>query len=192
MNKDYVSDVTVGIGRIGGIATAGIIMGGEENGVDLDLDVVLKIKNFASFVYDNELPVVLFVNSNGLKADVDTCNTPVMTELMNMLSNLAGLKRVTVVYGKAIGLGYSAFVSKAFGSDYVYAFAGAKISIMDGYAGMSVAFNTFDKEELAKLEEKYADAQDAFNSAKLGCVDNVIEPEFTRQYVISALQMILN
>jgi propionyl-CoA carboxylase beta chain len=192
MNKDYVSDVTVGIGRIGGIATAGIIMGGEENGVDLDLDVVLKIKNFASFVYDNELPVVLFVNSNGLKADVDTCNTPVMTELMNMLSNLAGLKRVTVVYGKAIGLGYSAFVSKAFGSDYVYAFAGAKISIMDGFAGMSATFNTFDKEELAKLEEKYADAQDAFNSAKLGCVDNVIEPEFTRQYVISALQMILN
>lgn len=192
MNEGYVDDVTVGVGRVGGIATAGIIMGGGENGVDITLDVVLKIKNFANFVYANELPVVFYVNSNSLKLDACVCNTPVMTELMNMLDTLSALKRVTVVYGKAIGMGYTAFVSKAFGSDYVYAFAGAKISLLDGFAGASATFGTVDAEKLSELETKYADAQDAFNSAKLGCVDNVIEPEFARQYVISALQMILN
>ena len=40
-------------------------------------------------------------------------------------------------------------------------------------------------------QPKYLESQDAFNSAKIGCVDNVIEPEFVRQYVISALQMIM-
>ncbi|MBQ3234564.1 MAG: hypothetical protein IJA97_00210 [Clostridia bacterium] len=192
MNEGYVDDVTVGIGRVGGIATAGIVMGGGENGVDITLDVVLKIKNFVNFVNDNELPVVFFVNSNGLKLDACTCNTAVITELMNALDGLSSLKRITVVYNKAIGLGYSAFVSKAFGSDYVYALAGSKISLLDGYAGIATTFGTVDGEKVNELNEKYVELQDSFNSAKLGCVDNVIEPEFVRQYVISALQMILN
>ena len=46
-------------------------------------------------------------------------------------------------------------------------------------------------EEVANLKQQYIDSQDAFNSAKIGCVDNVIEPEFVRQYVISALQMVI-
>ncbi|MBO7213922.1 MAG: hypothetical protein J6V66_00340 [Clostridia bacterium] len=192
MGEGYVDAVTVGIGRVGGIATAGIVMGGGDDGLDITLDVVLKIKNFVNFAYANELPVVLFANANGFKLDACTCNTAVMTELMNMLDVLSALKRVTVVYNKAIGLGYTAFVSKAFGSDYVYAFAGSKISLLDGYAGVSATFGTVEAEKVDELNAKYVDSQDSFNSAKLGCVDNVIEPEFVRQYVISALQMILN
>jgi len=192
MNDDFASEVKVGFGRVGGIATAGVLMDGGENGVDITLDVVLKIKNFVNFALDNALPLVFFVNANALKQDAQTCNTAVMTELMNMLGALSQARRVTVVYNKAIGLGYTAFASKAFGSDYTYAFAGSKISLMDGFAGLSATFGTVDGEELSKLQDKYADSQDSFNSAKLGCVDNVIEPEFVRQYVISALQMILS
>ena len=35
-----------------------------------------------------------------------------------------------------------------------------------------------------------ADGMDAMNAAKCGYIDNVIEPEYVRQYVISALQML--
>ena len=108
-----------------------------------------------------------------------------------MLYNLSSLKRISVVYGKAIGFGYTAFASKAFGSDYTFAFADAKISLMDGEAGVMASFGTVDSEEVANLKQQYIDSQDAFNSAKIGCVDNVIEPEFVRQYVISALQMVI-
>lgn len=190
MNEDYACDVVTGIGRVGGIATAGIIFGGGESGVDITLDVVLKLKNFASFVSNNDLPIVLYLNSNGIKIDEDTQNSPVMVEFMNMLSNLSQIKRVTVVYGKAIGLGY-ALASKSLGSDYNYAFASAKISLLDGFAGISATFGTVDPVEVEKLSEKYLEEQDGFNSAKLGCIDNIIEPENVRQYVISALQMIL-
>jgi hypothetical protein len=72
-----------------------------------------------------------------------------------------------------------------------YAFAGAKISLLDGFAGISATFGTVDPEEVEKLSAKYLEEQDGFNSAKLGCIDNIIEPENVRQYVISALQMIL-
>ena len=75
--------------------------------------------------------------------------------------------------------------------EYTYAFAGSKISLLDGFAGVSATFGTVDPEQVNELADKYAEIQDSFNSAKIGCVDNVIEPEFVRQYVISALQMII-
>lgn len=190
MNENFANSVITGIGRIGGISTAGIIFDGGEQGVDITLEVAIKIKNFATFANDNKLPVVTFVNTNGIKIDNDTSNSPVMVEFMNMLYNLSSLKRVTVVYGKAIGLGY-AFASKSLGSDYNYAFAGAKISLLDGYPGISATFGTVDPVEVEKLKDKYFEEQDGFNACKLGCIDNIIEPENVRQYVISALQMIL-
>ena len=67
----------------------------------------------------------------------------------------------------------------------------AKISLFDGEVGAAVEFGTFDGEKLPALTEKYAEMQDVFNAAKLGCVDNIIEPQFVRQYVISALETIV-
>ena len=189
--KGYSSDVIVGIGRVGGISTASILFDGGENGVELDLNNVLKIKNFANYVKDNNLPLVTFVNTKGIKQDLATSQTPVMRELMNTLYNLTGTARITVVYGKAIGFGYTAFASRQFGNAYTYAFADAKISLFDGEVGAAVEFGTFDGEKLPALTEKYAEMQDVFNAAKLGCVDNIIEPQFVRQYVISALETIV-
>ncbi len=190
LNEEYLPSIITGIGRVGGISTAGIIMDGGEDGVDITLDVALKIKNFAIFARDNGLPILMFVNCNGIKQDLITSNSPVMAELMNAFYNLSEVKRVTVVYNKAIGLGYS-FASKSLGSDYTFAYAGSKISLADGYAGVSATFGTVDLTEVENLSNKYEEIQDSFNAAKVGCVDNIIEPEFTRQYVISALQMIL-
>ena len=43
-----------------------------------------------------------------------------------------------------------------------------------------------------KAEEKYADEhQDPFNAARKGYIDNIIEPQFVRPYLISALQLLM-
>lgn len=192
MNEGFEDSVITGIGRAGGISVASIIMADDENGVDLTLSNILKIKNFIHFADENALPIILFVNSNGFKLDSNTFNSQVTTEFMNMLDALSAIKRITVVYGKAIGVSYSAFVSKASGSDYTYAFAGSKISLLDGYAGISATYGTVCEEDVDKLKAEFDASQDSFNSAKLGCVDNIIEPEFVRQYVLSALQMLIS
>ncbi len=192
MFEGFADDVIVGVGRVGGISTAVIAFDGGDDGVELDLENVLKIKNFANFVYDNSLPLITFVNTKGIKQDASVSSTPVMLEVMNMLSNLSELGRITVVYGKAIGLGYTAFASKKFGNDYTFAFAGAKISLLDGEEGMSATFGTVDEAKLSELKEKYLESQDGYNAAKIGCVDNIIEPQFVRQHVISALQILVH
>ena len=192
MFDGYADEVVVGVGRVGGISTAAVVFDGGVDGVELTLNNVLKIKNFANFVYDNNMPLLTFVNTKGIKADYLTSSTPIMVEIMNMLSNLSNLGRISVVYGKAIGLGYTAFASKEFGNEYTYAFAGAKISLLDGDEGVAATFGTIDSAKISELKEQYSDAQDSYNSAKIGCVDNIIEPQFIRAHIISALQMLVH
>lgn len=191
LGAGYVPEVITGIGRVGGVSTAVIAFDGGKDGVELTLENVLKVKNFVNYVAGNNMPVLTLVNVKGIKADVKTNNSAVMVELTNLLYGLSDLDRITLVYGKAIGLGYTAFASKEFGNAYVYAFADAKISLMDGVAGAAVEFGTIDENKLDEVKEKYAESQDAFNAAKIGCVDNIIEPAFARQYVISALEMLI-
>ena len=192
MYEGYADEVIVGVGRVGGISTASIVFDGGEDGVELTLENVLKIKNFANFVYDNNLPMLTFVNTKGIKLDYLTSSSPITIEIMNMLNNLSNLDRISVVYGKAIGLGYTAFASKEFGNRYTFAFAGSKISLLDGVEGISATFGTIDSEKQAELKEKYVDSQDSYNAAKLGCVDNIIEPQFVRQHIITALQLLVH
>ncbi len=191
LNSGYAKEVITCVGRVGGVSVASIIFDGEEEGVSLNLLNVLKIKNFVNYVNDNNMPMVNLINTKGIKEDFATAKTPVLAEFANMLYALKGVDIVSVVYGKAIGLGYSAFVSKEFGVRYSYAFCDSKISLLDGDLGVACEFGVIEQEQINKLKDKYADKQDAINSARLGCVDNVIEPQYLRQHVISVLQMII-
>ena len=48
------------------------------------------------------------------------------------------------------------------------------------------------KADKAVLAERYADEKaDPVNAAKDGYIDDVIEPQFVKQYLISALQMLV-
>lgn len=191
MSKDFCPEVVTAIGRVGGISVATIIFAGEENGVELNLNNVLKIKDFAYFASENGLPLLTFVNTVGIKADLATSNSPIMKEICNLISGLKSNVRISVVYGKAVGLGYTLFASKSLGVDYTYAFANSHVALFSG--AVSVAhFGDVREDKIDALEEKYAEENaDPINAAKNGYVDNIIEPQFVRPYAISALQMIV-
>ena len=191
MNKDFCPEVITAIGRVGGISVATVIFAGEEKGVELTLNSVLKIKDFAYFASENGLPLLTFVNAVGLKTDLETSNSPIMQEVCNLISALKSNVRLSVVYGKAVGLGYTLFASKSLGVDYTYAFANSHVALFSGAASVA-HFGDVREDKIDALEEKYADENaDPINAAKNGYVDNIIEPQFVRPYVISALQMIV-
>ena len=99
--------------------------------------------------------------------------------------------KISVVYKKAVGLGYTLFAAKSQGFDYVYAFADAKIALFDGVQGAEIEFSG-EKADKAKLAARYADENsDPIHAAKNGYVDNIIEPQFVRRYLIASLQMLL-
>ena len=98
--------------------------------------------------------------------------------------------KIAVVYKKAIGLGYSLFASKSIGFDYTCAFANAKIALFDSVQGAQIEMSETGIEQ-AVLAERYADENsDPVHAAKDGYIDAIIEPQFVKQYLISALQML--
>ncbi len=181
------------LARVGGIAVAAVVFDGE-NGVELNALNVRKLKDFAEFASCYELPYVTFVNTLGISADISTNNSLVIREIGEYVSVLDCINtaKISVVYGKAVGLGYTVFAAKSIGYDYCYAFANSKIALFDSVQGAEIEFSEEKKIDKNKLAEKYADENsDPINAAKGGYIDNIIQPAFVKQYLIVSLQMLL-
>ena len=135
------------------------------------------------------------VNNNtlGLKADLQTSNSLALKAAFKYMEKFELLEnaKISVVYKKAIGLGYTLFAAKSMGYDYVYAFANSKVALFDDVQGAEIEF-AGEKADKKALAERYANENsDPINAAKNGYVDNIIEPQFVRQYLIASLQMLL-
>lgn len=192
LNAEYAPEVITGIGRVGGYAVASIIFSGE-NGVELTGQNVEKIKDFLYYATDNGFPVLTFVNTLGLKPDGETNSSTALNSLSQLLCALSYASEVpaiNVIYGKAIGLGYTLFASKAYGADYSFAFATSEIGVVPKEVGAEMEYaQGANKDE---LKEKFAEIElDPLKAAQSGYIDDVIEPQFVRQYIISALQMLI-
>lgn len=186
------SDVKTVLTRIGGISVAAVVFDGGDNGVELTAEKLAKIKNFARLAYCYDLPFITFGDVKGICPCTCANNSRVMKEAAEYLEIFDTLDtaKISVVYKKAVGLGYSLFASKSVGFDYTCAFANAKIALFDSVQGAQIELND-EKADKATLAAKYADENsDPVNAAKNGYIDAIIEPQFVKQYLITALQML--
>lgn len=189
LNEPEVKTV---LGRIGGIAVAALIFDGAENGVELTAEKMAKIKAFAELACCYGLPFITFTDVKGICPCMQANNSRVMKETAEYLSMLDTIDtaKIAVVYKKAIGLGYSLFASKSVGFDYTCAFANASIALFDGAQGAQIELGD-EKIDRASLAARYSqENSDPIHAAKNGYVDAIIEPQFVKQYLIAALQML--
>lgn len=183
-------EVKTVLARVGGIAIAAVVF----DNVKLTADAVRKIKNFAEFSCCYGLPFVTFVDCVGVAATLQVNNSGILKEISEYLSILDAIDtaKIAVVNGKAIGLGYSLFAAKSVGFDYTFALATAEVALFENAIGAEIEFSAekgADKEKLAGL---YADENaDPLNAAKNGYLDDVIEPQFLKQYLVAALQTLV-
>lgn len=185
-------DVKTVLGRIGGISVAAVVFDGGEEGVELNAAKLAKIRNFAEFACCYGLPFLTFANVKGICPCACVNNSLAMKEAAEYLDMLDTIDtaKIAVVYKKAIGLGYSLFASKSVGFDYTCAFANAKIALFDSVQGAQIELND-EKADKAALAERYAEENsDPIHAAKDGYIDAIIQPQFVKQYVIAALQML--
>ncbi len=155
--------------------------------------MVKKISGFTEFAACYSLPVINFVNTLGIEETIQANDSCVLKEIAGYVSVLdcTASAKISVVYGKAIGLGYTLFAAKSMGYDYVYAFANARIALFDSVAGAEIEFGN-EKADKRKLAERYSDENsDPINAAKGGYIDNIIEPAFAKQYLVASLQMLM-
>lgn len=189
----YFPEIKCVLARIGGISVAASIFDGKD-GVNLNAGNVRKLNDFAEFACCYNLPYLTFVNTLGIRTDIETNNSLVIKELCEYVSILDCIDaaKISVVYGKAIGLGYTIFAAKNMGYDFTYAFANAKIALFDSVQGAEIEFAAETKISKDKLATRYADENsDPVNAAKGGYIDNIIQPSYLKQYLIASLQMLL-
>lgn len=192
IGENCAPEIKCVLGRIGGISVAAAVFN-DADGVELTALNVRKLKDFAEFACCYGLPYVTFVNTKGIKCDLNTNDSLVLREISEYVNILDCMDtaKISIVYGKAIGLGYTVFAAKSMGYDYTYAFANAKIALFDSLQGAEIEF-AGEKVAADKLTAKYADENsDPINAAKGGYIDNIIEPAFVKQYLTASLQMLL-
>ena len=183
-------EVKTVLARVGGIAVAAIIF----DQVKLNVNNVRKIKSFSEFACCYGLPLVLFVDCTGVEATLEVNNSGVLKEIAEYLSILdaTDTAKIAVVTGKAVGLGYSLFASKSVGFDYTFALASAEVSLFESAVGAQIEYANEKGLDMEKLQKTYADVNaDPVNAAKCGYLDDVVEPQFVKQYLIAALQTLL-
>ena len=192
VGSSYLTDVKTVLGRIGGISVAAVIFDAED-GVELDALKIAKIKNFAELAIFCDLPFIVFSNVKGIMPTMDVNNSYVLKEIAEYLEIFQQLStpKISVVYKKAVGLGYSLFASKSIGFDYTCASANAKIALFDGAQGAKIEFSDEKAEESALVARYSEENSDPINAAKDGYIDAIIEPQFVKQHLIASLQMLI-
>ncbi len=177
-------DVKTVLGRIGGLSVAAVLF----DKTYLTEGKLKKIKSFAEFACCYGLPFVTFVDCLGVEASLAVAGSAILKEMGEYLSILDAIDtaKVAVVTGSAVGLGYSLFAAKSAGFDYTFALATAKIALFESEAGAQIEFGGADKQKLAAV---YAEENaDPFRAAKGGYLDDIVEPQFIKQYLIAALE----
>ena len=192
VGNGYLTDVKTILGRIGGISVAAVVFDAED-GVELDALKIAKIKNFAELAIFCDLPFIVFSNVKGIMPTMDVNNSYVLKEIAEYLEIFQQLStpKLSVVYKKAVGLGYSLFASKSIGFDYACAFANAKIALFDGAQGAKIELSDEKVEESALVARYSEENSDPINAAKDGYIDAIIEPQFVKQHLIASLQMLI-
>ncbi len=177
------------LGRIGGISVAAVVF----DNVTLNETNVKKLRAFAELACCYGLPLVLFVDCLGVEETLAANDSALLKEISEYLNILDAIDtaKISVVTGRAVGLGYSLFAAKSAGFDFTFALANAEIALFESEKGAEIFYGNSAEGKEALLERYACEHADPVNAAKGGYLDNVIEPRFTKQYLIASLQMLL-
>ncbi len=192
LNTSFEPSVKTIIGRIGGISVASVVFDGGEDGVELDAPKFEKLRDFVEVAWTRDLPFVVLGNVKGICPCACVNNSRVLKAAAKYIQQFNALTtpKISVVYNKAIGLGYMLFAAKSVGFDYSCAFANAKIALFDSEQGAQIEFGNSGVDKAA-LTAKYAgENSDPINAAKDGYIDAIIEPQFVKQHIIASLQIL--
>ena len=198
----YAPDMVTGFIRLNG-TTIGVVANrteiyDEEGALKESFESVLsargaeKAAQFVTFCDAFEIPVLTLTNVTGFKAS--KCSEKKIAKAVAKLTYAfanATVPKVNVIIGKAFGSAYVAMNSKAIGADMTFAWSQAQIGMMDAQLAAKIMYADADAKVINEKAAEYAALQSsAAAAARRGYVDNIIEAEDTRKYVIGAFEML--
>lgn len=191
LRADYADGVRTGFATLGGVTIGVVATDAKKADGRITHDACIKISEFLNICENAESPVVFFVDSEGTEQTL--ADAALIREMSNLIYqvNCIGVDIFSVVYGKAIGGAYTALVAP---SEYKIAWENAEIGAMQSEAAARLLYA--DEIKASKNKDKTAqqlatnyggENNSAIVVAQSGYIDNIIDPNHTRAYLLAAL-----
>jgi acetyl-CoA carboxylase carboxyltransferase component len=193
----YAMNAVVGFGRLGGrsigvVASQPSVMAGT-----MTIDSSDKISRFVRLCDTFNLPVLTLQDVPGYIPGVDQEHRGIIRHGAKVIYaySEATVPKTTVILRKSYGGAYIALGSKHLGTDFVYALPGAEVAVMGAEGAVEIVYRREIASEPEKRGELIAKYQEEFSNpyqaAKLGFIDDVIEPGEIRPRAIAAFELLL-
>lgn len=151
-----------------------------------------KATEFIRFCDAFEIPVLSMTNVKGFKACM--CSEKRLAKALAHMTAAfaeATCPKVNLITGEAYGSAYVAMNSKSIGADFVYAWADAKVGMMEAELAAKIMYADASADVLAEKAKEYDTLQGSVTAAaRRGYVDLVIDPADTRKYLVNAFELL--
>jgi len=200
----YAQNLVIGFARLNGHAVG--IVGNQPKALAgvLDIDASIKGARFIRFCDAFNIPLVSFVDVPGFLPGTQQEFGGIILHGAKLLYAYAEatVPKLTVITRKAYGGAYDVMSSKHIGADFNASWPTGEIAVMGPDGAVNIVFRR-ELEAAAKagvdpavrraeLIEEYKERfANPYVAAERGFVDDVIEPEETRPWLIRALEMSL-
>ena len=195
----WAQNIVVGFARLDGHPIGVVGNQPKVSAGTLDINSSIKAARFVRFCDCFNVPLLTFVDVPGFLPGTDQEYRGIIRNGAKLLFAFseATVPKVTVITRKAYGGAYDVMCSKHIRGDFNFAWPSAELAVM----GAKEAIQIINKKELEgaedprKLEEKFIqDYRDRFANpyiaARMGYLDDVIEPPETRPRVINAFAVL--
>ena len=202
IKENYAKDMVTGFIKLNGVTVGAVanrtVVYNEEGEKVEQFEEELSAKgcekaaDFVTLCDAFNIPVLTLPNVKGYKACA--CSEKKIAKAVAKLTYAfanATVPKVNVIIGKAFGSAYVAMNSKAIGADVTMAWPTAEIGMMDAKLAAKIICDGQGSDAIEACASEYAQLQNSVTSAaKRGYVDQVVNAEDTRKYVIGAFEML--
>lgn len=201
---NYAKNIVIGFARMGGMSVGIVANQPAHMAGVLDINASRKGARFVRFCDAFNIPLVTLVDVPGFLPGTGQEYGGVITHGAKLLYAYgeSTVPKVTVTLRKAYGGSYIVMSCKQLRGDINYAWPTAEIAVMGAEGAVEVLYSKEIKAEsdvqkqleitLAKKDEYNKLFCNPYTAARLGYIDDVIEPRNTRYRVIKALKALQN
>ena len=195
IQPEFAKNIVIGFGRMAG-RTVGFVAN-QPNFLAgaLDIDASDKAARFIRFCDCFNIPLIAVEDVPGFLPGVDQEHHGIIRHGAKIVYAFAEatVPKITLITRKAYGGAYIVMNSKSIGADVNLAYPTAEIAVMGAEGACNILYRKATPEE---RQEKIAEYRDKFANplpaARLGYIDEIIQPCDTRIRIIQALDMSRN
>lgn len=199
LQAGFARNAIIGLARMGGesvgiVAQEPSVMAGV-----IDIDAADKICRFVRWCDCFNIPLITLMDSPGFLPGVDQEHRGIIRHGAKVLYaySEATVPMVSIITRKAYGGAYIVMSSKYLGTDITYAWPSAEIAVMGPEGAVNILYRKQVESaadpaaERKRLTDEYREKYlNPYAAASLGVVDEIIEPQESRQKIISALRIL--